>query len=354
MSEIDEYLKVWTDDELHIYFTDDTFTLNTERVQKICAGIAERRKNVDIKFFCEGHVHTLYKNLEIIQVLADSGCYRIQLGIESGNDKVLKAYGKNTTPEEILEVVRLCCEAGIQQIFGNIILGSAFFDNETFEADKNFVRKLFHVGKGVIELGVVTFWPLPQTKMTMRPTDFGIRIFDMEFLTSAGDFPQTETSELNRLAIAEKQAELENFIYEQMIEILKGRQIPTEKILQWFGNSRKHPSAWFTVLAQLENVHAYYEMLYLGEGDESPDVKDLSAAHPLRVVPLYKHLKRLDKNSISIFDEKFSLKELEVVMLTTGKLSVAQIAEKISLNTIEVIDVLKRLEKKFVVVYSRR
>ena len=54
-----------------------------------------------------------------------------------------------------------------------------------------------------------------------------------------------------------------------MTEILKGRQIPSEQILQWFGNSRGQASACFMALAQLENVHAYYEMLYPGEGDES-------------------------------------------------------------------------------------
>ena len=353
LSEIDEYLKVWTDDELSIYFTDDTFTLSVERVKKICEEIAERRKNVDIKFFCEGHVRTLYQNPEMIRWLANSGCYRIQLGIESGNDNVLKAYGKNTTTEEILKVVQLCCEAGIQQIFGNIILGSAHFSHETFEADKKFVRELLRVGKGVIELGVVTFWPLPQTQMTTRPKDFDIRIFDTEFLTSAGDFPQTETSQFDRLAIAEKQAELETFIYEQMTELLKGRQIPTEKVLQWFGNSRRQPSAWFMTLAQLENVHAYYEMLYLGEGEESCDVENLSEAHPLRVVSLYKNLKRLDKASVLFFGEKFSGKDLEILMLTTGKLSVTEIAEKVGATVPDVIDVLNRLEKNFLIVYTR-
>ena len=39
-------------------------------------------------------------------------------------------------------------------------------------------------------------------------------------------------------------------------------------------------------------------------------------------------------------------------MLTTGKLSVAQIAEKVSLSTTKVIDVLNRMEKKFLIIYN--
>jgi len=289
----------------------------------------------------------------LISLLADSGCYRIQLGIESGNNNVLKAYGKNTTTEEILKVVRLCCEAGIQQIFGNIILGSAFFSEETYETDKKFVRQLLEIGKGVVELGIGTFWPLPNTQMTLHPSEFGIKICDKEFLTSVGDFPQTETTNFDKIAIAEKQAELENYIFDVMLELIKSRRIATEKILSWFGESSKHQSIWFIALTQLENVYAYYEMLYLGEGSESSDMEDLSEAHPLRVAPLYKHLKRLDENSVFIYGEKFSIKELEVVTLTTGKLSVTQIAEKVSLSTPEVIKILNRLEENFFIVYNR-
>ena len=352
LAEIDEYLKLLTTDELCFHFTDDTFTLQTERVKKICAGINERRRTFKLEFFCEGHIHTLYKNPELIRLLADSGCYGIQLGIESGNNHVLKAYRKNTTAEEILEVVSRCYDAGIQQIFGNIILGGAFFSAETYETDKNFIRQLLDIGKGVIELSVVTFLALPNTQMTLCPSDFGIRIYDTEFLTSVGDFPQTETTYFNRITIAEKQAELENFILENMLELIKSRKIPTEKILHWFKESSKHKSAWFTALTQLENVYSYYEMLYLGEGTESRNIANLVLAHPLRIVPIYKHLNRIDKNFVSFYDEKFSLKELEVIMLTIGKLSVAQIAEKVSLSTPKVIDVLNRLEKKFLIIYN--
>ena len=352
LAEIDEYLKTWTEDELYFSFTDDTLTLNTKRIKKICAGLIERRKTHKIKFFCEGHVHTLYKNPELIRLLADSGCYRLQLGIESGNNDVLKAYGKNTTAEEILEVVRLCCEAGIQQVFGNIILGSAFFSEEIYETDKKFVRQLLEIGKGVVELGVVTFWPLPNTPMTLCPDKFGIKIFDKEFLTSAGDFPQTETTNFDRVAIAEKQADLENYILEVMLELIQSRQISTEKILEWFGQSAQYHGRWFMILSGRENVYAYYEMLYLGEGVESGDAENLAEAHPIRVVPLYKNLKRLDNNSVSILNEKFSNRELDIATLTTGKLSVAQIAEKISLSVFEVINVLHRFEKIFLIVYS--
>lgn len=156
----------------------------------------------------------------------------------------------------------------------------------------------------------------------------------------------------DRIDIAEKQAAFEDYILEVMIELIQSRQIPTEKILNWFGESHNHRSTWFITLSRLENVYAYYEMLYLGESMESGDIENLKEAHPIHVVPLYKNLKRLDNKSVSILNEKFSNHELDIATLTTGKLNVAQIAKKVSLNIPEVIDVLNRLEKNFLIVYS--
>ena len=354
LAEIDVYLKNWTGDDPYILFTDDTFTLSFERLKKICEGLMERRKHYNFTFFCEGHVHTLHKNPEMIEYLAKAGCERLQLGIEAGTEEVLKAYGKNSTRKEIFEVVRLCRDAGIQQIYGNIILGGAHFSRAVYEADKKFVRELIFEGQGTVEIGVVTFWPLPETKMTTCPENFGIKICDKDFLTSVGDFPQTETDELDRLTIAEMQTAFQNEISAQMISILKNRQVPTERILSWFPKSKytNNYGLWFIELQKQEILFAYYEMLRLREGFESKEIKDLSAAHPLRVIELYKHLKKIDKNSALICGEKFVGKELEIFILTTGKLSVAEIAGKVCMSLSEVIKVLNKLEKNFLIVYT--
>lgn len=357
LAEIDAYLKNWdSKDELYILFTDDTFTLNTERVKKICAGLAERRKNYRLKFFCEGHIHTLYKNPEMIRALAESGFVRIQIGIEAGTAPVLKAYGKNTTPEEIFEVVRLCRDAGIQQVYGNIILGGANFTRETFEADKKFVREILREGAGVVEIGVVTYWPLPETRMTRLPEKFGIKICDAEFVTSTGDFPQIETPELDRLTIAEMKKELREEISSQMVEMLENWQVPTERILSWFPTEHREKSygMWFMKLKQQEILRSYYEMLALGEGIQLAQVENLPAAIPMRVVPLFNYLRRIDASTAEICGEKFSGAELEILLLTAGKSSIAEISRRVALELSQVVEVLKRLECRHLIVFARR
>ena len=354
LAEVDTYLKIWGDKELYIFFTDDTFTLNTERVKKLCDGLAERRKNHNFKFFCEGHIHTLYKNPEMITYLVAGGCVRIQLGIEAGTAPVLKSYGKNSTPEEIFEVVRLCRDKGIQQVYGNIILGGANFSRETFEADKKFVRKLIEESQGVVEIGVVTFWPLAETKMTRCPDDFGIKICDGEFITSVGDFPQIETLELDRLTINEMRREFTEEISAQMIDMLKNWRVPKERILSWFPISRRFKSygMWFKELMSNDILYSYYEMLKLGEGVPSAQVENLSTAHPMRVAQLTTELRRINSTTAEICGEILSGVELEILLLSTGKLSVEEISRRVNQKISDVLKVLSRLERRHLVVYT--
>lgn len=353
LAEIDLYLKNFkSTEEIYILFTDDTFTLNVERVKKICAGLAELRKHYNFKFFCEGHIHTLYKNPEMIKYLADAGCVRVQLGIEAGTEKVLKAYGKNTTPEETLEVVRLCRDAGIQQVYGNIILGGANFSREIFEEDKKFVRKLILESQGVVEIGIVTFWPLSETKMTRCPDDFGIKICDSEFMTSVGDFPQTETSELDRLTISEMKTAFQKEISDLMTGMIENWQIPTERILSWFKNRRDDCGMWLLELQRYEYLYSYYEMLKIGEGMHSSEIEKIESAHPMRIIQLSRYLKRINESTIEICGEKFFESEIEIVLLTTGKLSVAEIARRVKMEFSDVIKILNRLERKHLIVYN--
>ena len=104
-------------------------------------------------------------------------------------------------------------------------------------------------------------------------------------------------------------------------------------------------------LMKNENLCAYYEMLKLCEGFQSDKIENLSSAHPLRIVVLYKFLQTVDEH-IELFGEKFFGKEIEVVLLTTGKLSVAEIAERVELEISKVTEVLNRLEKRHLIVYT--
>ena len=354
LAEVDAYIAArQSDDEFYIFFTDDTLTLDVDRLRRLCSGMRERRARARFKWFCEGHVHSLYRHPEMIEYLAAGGCHRLQLGIESGTPEVLRAYGKQSTPEEIIEVVGRCRDVGIEQIYSNIILCGAHFDRAVFENDKQFALRLLEEGRGTVELGIVTYWPLAETPMTRRPKEFGLKIIDAEFLTSVGDFPQVETAQLDRAEIVRLHNEIEHAIDEKMTAMLETWQVPSDRILRWLEPANNYSrGAWMRKLRQLPTVHSYHELLKLGEGLASKDVADLSKAHPMRTVPLYRYMNAIDGNTIEVCGERFFGVEREIVPLTTGKLSIAEIAARLDCSLEKVIDVALRLERKHFVIFA--
>lgn len=72
----------------YLSFLDDTFILNKKRTEQICDHLIKKYKG-SIGWFCEGRVDILSRNLELLPMLKDAGCIRIQLGGESGNQDVL-------------------------------------------------------------------------------------------------------------------------------------------------------------------------------------------------------------------------------------------------------------------------
>lgn len=354
LAEIDAYFEKNPRDNIYVLFTDDTLTLKSKRLHKLCEGLAERQKQRPFKWFCEAHVHTLYMNPEMAKDLAMAGCARVQLGIEAGTDFALSAYGKRCTTKEIFEVVKLLRDAGIPQIYGNIILGGAHFSREIFEQDKIFVQKLIKESQGTLEIGVVSFWPLANTKMTTNPDEYGISICDYDFVTSAGDFPQTETKELSRLDIAKMQLEMEQMIDSLMKNMLKNWEVPMQRILSWFENSnyREGRGAWYLLLSKDEVLYSYFESLYFKEGFHSSQISDLSEAHPLRIQPLYRYIKNLEKGEYEILGFKFKEEDLEIIALSAGKLSVGEIVSHTKKGEDAVMNILNALESKHFIVYT--
>ena len=88
-----------------IHFADDTFGVTRERIKEISDAI--RMQFPSIKWSCELPVKLI--DGETIGNMKASGCHAVQIGIESGNNKILRKIRKNITIEEALhacEVVR--------------------------------------------------------------------------------------------------------------------------------------------------------------------------------------------------------------------------------------------------------
>jgi radical SAM superfamily enzyme YgiQ (UPF0313 family) len=92
-----------------IKFVDDEFTLDRERIEKLCDEIIKRK--IKIKWIAQGRVGNLDR--KIIKKMKMAGCSTLCFGVESGSDRILKLLKKDQTTEQIKKIFKLCKEYGI-------------------------------------------------------------------------------------------------------------------------------------------------------------------------------------------------------------------------------------------------
>jgi len=109
----------------HFTISDDTFTLNIPRLEKIC----EHFKALKVTWNCNARVWPISK--EILHMMAESGCTGITFGIESGSPRILDLIGKKITVQNVKDAFRWAKEAGIKLIEADLIIGS--HPSETYE-----------------------------------------------------------------------------------------------------------------------------------------------------------------------------------------------------------------------------
>ena len=93
-----------------LYFREDLFTLNRQRVMDLCDKI--RSKGLSIEWECESRVDTVDKNVLI--ALKKAGCKLIWFGVESGSQRILDVLNKNISIPQVRETYRLCHDVGLK------------------------------------------------------------------------------------------------------------------------------------------------------------------------------------------------------------------------------------------------
>ncbi|MDP3954871.1 MAG: radical SAM protein [bacterium] len=147
--------------EIKIY--DDTFNLDPKRVIGICQEI--KRRQLKFTWSCLCRVNFIEK--EMLSFMKKAGCWQISLGIESGNNEVLKAVCKSETTEMIEKAVNLIHEAGIETR-GFFILGLPCETEKSLEETIDFAKSL--------KLEMANFYhliPFPGTEIYKKARKFG-------------------------------------------------------------------------------------------------------------------------------------------------------------------------------------
>ena len=92
-----------------LFFFDDNFPVNKNRVFTICEGIIKNKWN--IKWACCSHVKMI--NRELLKAMKASGCVAIDFGVESGDSNILMNINKRQSCDDIERAFRFTHEAGI-------------------------------------------------------------------------------------------------------------------------------------------------------------------------------------------------------------------------------------------------
>jgi hypothetical protein len=110
-----------------IKFVSDNFNKFPQVRELLQAMIDEK---IDLPFYCQCDTQ-IVRDPELVELLGKARCYEMFVGVESFNRKTLKAAGKHHNhPEQYVEIIRLCNEAGIRPHFSNII---GFPDDDELE-----------------------------------------------------------------------------------------------------------------------------------------------------------------------------------------------------------------------------
>jgi anaerobic magnesium-protoporphyrin IX monomethyl ester cyclase len=120
---------------IHMYA--DLFTVNRDQVMGLCRLIIE--SGMKIKWTCNSRVD--YVDEEMLQTMAQAGCWYISWGLESGNVDILKRIRKGTDPEKMMRALTWSKKAGIRN-WGYFIIGLPGETEETIQETIALAKKL--------------------------------------------------------------------------------------------------------------------------------------------------------------------------------------------------------------------
>lgn len=132
--ELDQLHKIGTIKSVH--FFDDTFNVPIKRFKEILCMMIKNKYN----FKWHSFFRCQYADRETLELIKASGCDGVVLGIESGNEKILKNMNKNADVEKYLKGIELLKEYGIAT-HSSFIIGFPGETRETIEDTIKFIKE---------------------------------------------------------------------------------------------------------------------------------------------------------------------------------------------------------------------
>ncbi len=147
----------------HVFFYDDLFTFNRERIEKFCG--LQRKNPLGMTFNCAvrvGHIDD-----DLLKMLKTAGCWMVSLGIESGAPEILARHKTKVDFNEMKTTVRRIQKAGIRAK-GLFMMGLPGETEETVKTTTDFIN-----GLKLDDMNMTKFTPFPGSPIYQTIHDEG-------------------------------------------------------------------------------------------------------------------------------------------------------------------------------------
>jgi len=168
VSEIAEHKRRYRLDQ--VFFNDDNFFTDLKRAEGIAKGLLDEK--VGVQWFGTGRADLLRRmSVEQFALMKESGCYKVNVGAESGSPEVLESIKKGTLVAEVLEAAEKLHRAGIGARFSFI----AGFPNEPAASLAETYRTVKALRRidGAFETPIYFYAPYPGTELSERMPALG-------------------------------------------------------------------------------------------------------------------------------------------------------------------------------------
>jgi radical SAM PhpK family P-methyltransferase len=120
----------------NIHFVEDTLNLPVKRFKEILRRMIKNK----YRFSWHSYLRGQYVDRETVELLKESNCRGVYLGLESGNDQILENMNKNVRVEQYLKGISLLKEYDIL-MHGNFILGFPGETEDTVRETISFIKE---------------------------------------------------------------------------------------------------------------------------------------------------------------------------------------------------------------------
>jgi len=155
-----------------LFFTDDTFFINKESTRQLCKLLIERGFHKKIKWEVQIRSNLIREDdLELLRLMKEAGCRQIDIGFESGNQRVLTLIkGGGITVEDHQRAIDLVNLAGIK-VMGTFIIGTPTETYQEMLETKCFIERNFDK---LHRFQVCCATPYPGTRLYEMCVDKGL------------------------------------------------------------------------------------------------------------------------------------------------------------------------------------